>query len=135
MPLTSSLLNVDPYRDYNQLPRSAKLVLVVCNPGSQPQWNDYQNAVGIMEDVTPVRIEPKDLPADPIGYEAVDAIVWMNSDPADLDKGGDHKLAAIQDYVRFGGHLVICQPTTDWQKVLGFTDLLPVGSQRRERKQ
>jgi hypothetical protein len=126
LPITSTLLNVDPYRDYSQMPRGTKLILAVSDPGSQPRFGDYQNAVGITEDVQVVNLQPKDLPEDPIGYEAVDGIVWLNSDPADLDKGGEHKLAAIQNYVRFGGHLVICQPTSDWQKVFGFGDLLPV---------
>lgn len=126
LPITSTLQNIDPYRDYSQLPRGAKLILCISDGNSQPAFRDYQAAVGISEEVAVVNLTPRDLPEDPIGYEAVDSIVWLNSDPADLDKGGAHKLQALQDYVKFGGQLVICQPTTDWQKSLGFGDLLPV---------
>lgn len=129
LPITSPLLNVDPYRNYAQLPRGAKLILTVSDPGNRPRFGDYQNALGVTEDVLVVHLQPKDLPEDPIGYEAVDGIVWLDSDPADLDSGGEHKLAAIQNYVRFGGHLVICQPAGNWQKILGFGDLLPVDVQ------
>jgi hypothetical protein len=127
LPITSTLMNVDPFRgDYSGQPRGAKLILSVSDGTSQPLWRDYSAALGVMEDVEVVSLQPRDLPENPLGYEAVDAIVWFDSDPADLDKGGEHKLAALQDYVRFGGQLVICQPTADWQKVLGFSDLLPV---------
>jgi hypothetical protein len=129
LPITSTLDNVDPYRDYAQLPRSAKLILTISDGSDQVAWRDYEIAYGIMEDVKFVNLMPKDLPEDPVGLEGVDAIVWLNADPADLDKGGEHKLAALQDYVRFGGHLVISQPTTDWQKILGFGDMLPVNIQ------
>ncbi len=126
LPITSTLANIDPYRDYSQNPRGSKLILAVSDGGSLMAWHDYQYAVGINEDVEVVNLQPKDLPEDPIGYEAVDSIVWFDADPADLDKGGQHKMQALQDYVRFGGQLVICQPTTEWEKTLGFGDLLPV---------
>jgi hypothetical protein len=127
LPITSTLVNVDPFRsDYTGQPRSAKLILAVSDGMSQPLFRDYNAALGIMEDVEVVSLQPKDLPENPLAYEAVDAVVWFDSDPADLDKGGEHKLAALGDYVRFGGQLVISQPTADWQKVLGFSDLLPV---------
>ena len=77
---------------------------------SAPAWRDYQTAVGLKEDVEFVNLTPKDLPEDPLGYEAVDSIAWFDADPADLDRGGQHKLQTLQDYVRFGGQLVISQP-------------------------
>lgn len=126
LPITSALNNVDPFRDYSQLPRGAKLILAVSDGSSQMAWRDYDSAVGMMEDVVVVNLQPRDLPEDPIGYEGVDGIVWLNSDPSDLDKAGEHKLAAIQEYIRYGGRLVVSQPTTDWQKILGFAHLLPV---------
>ena len=126
LPITSTLLNVDPVRDYAQQPRSAKLLLAISDGTSTPAWRDYESALGLVEDVVVVNLQAKDLPEDPIGYEGVDAIVWLNADPADLDRGGAHKLATLQDYVRSGGHLVVTQPTTDWQKILGFADMLPV---------
>jgi hypothetical protein len=126
IPITAPLHNIDPFRDYSQQPRGAKLILAVSDGGSQPVWRDYQTAIGLMEDVEVVTLQPRDLPEDPLGYEAVDSIVWLDSDPAQLDSGGQHKLAALQDYVRYGGQLVISQPTTDWQKTASFGDLLPV---------
>jgi hypothetical protein len=126
IPITAPLHNVDPFRDFSQQPRGAKLILAVSDGGSQPVWRDYQFAVGIMEDVEVVTLAPRDLPEDPLGYEAVDSIVWLDSDPAALDSGGQHKLAALQDYVRYGGQLVISQPMADWQKTANFGDLLPV---------
>jgi hypothetical protein len=126
LPITAPLHNVDPFRDYSQQPRGSKLILAISDGTSQPVWRDYQFAVGMMEDVEIVQLQPKDLPEDPLGYEAVDGILWLDSDPADLDKGGQHKLAALQDYVRYGGQLVISQPMTDWRKTANFGDLLPV---------
>jgi hypothetical protein len=55
----------------------------------------------------------------------VDAVVWMNVDPAELKRGGDEKFRALETYVRQGGHLVICQ-SPQWQQYLEFGDLLPV---------
>ena len=126
LPITSTLQNIDPYRDLSQEPRGCKLVLAISDGGDAPAWRDYQTAVGIKEDVEFVNLTTKDLPEDPLGYEAVDSIAWFDADPADLDRGGQHKLQTLQDYVRFGGQLVICQPTTDWQKTLNFGALLPV---------
>src|SRR5437016_7435743 len=40
LPITSTLLNVDPVRDYSQQPRSAKLLLSVSDGTSQPAWRD-----------------------------------------------------------------------------------------------
>jgi hypothetical protein len=126
LPITSTLNNIDPYRDYAQQPRGAKLVVAVTDGASQPIWRDYQNASGLTEDVEFVTLGPKDLPEDPIGYEAIDSIVWFDADPNELEQGGQHKLQTLSDYIRFGGQLVICQPATDWQKTLNFGNLLPV---------
>jgi hypothetical protein len=126
LPITAPLHSVDPYHDYSQQTRSCKLILAVSDGTSQPIWRDYEFAVGMMEDVEMVTLHPADLPEDPIGYEAIDGIVWLDSDPAELDQGGQHKLAALQDYVRYGGQLVISQATTDWRKTLNFGDLMPV---------
>ncbi len=130
LPLTSQLQNVDPFQGgYSQRPRSTKLILAVSARGAQPtltsaDYNKISN--GVLEDVTVVNLRPEDLPEDPIGYEAVDAVIWLDGNPADLQGGNLDSFAALKDYVRFGGHLVICQSANNWQEDQSFGDLLPV---------
>lgn len=78
---------------------------------------------GVMEDMIPVRVDPRDLPESALGYDMVDAIVWTDADTAPLDAG---RLKALNQYVRGGGRLVISQQATDWQRSLKFGTLLPV---------
>jgi hypothetical protein len=69
--------------------------------------------VALTEDVELHRITPAELPGDVKGFAAVDAIVWMGSSgPEELRADS---LAAIQDYVRDGGKLVVTQGQ-NWQK-------------------
>jgi hypothetical protein len=89
------------------------------------EWQDEQNLLGVMEDAYVVQMSVRDLPENPIAYDAVDTIVWDNVDPADLKRGNDYKFRALQDFVRRGGHLVICQ-SPQWQQYSEFGELLPV---------
>ena len=125
LPLTSTLQSVDPNATHT---RQSKLILAVSAKGSKPTLNSnsYNTAFGVLEDVEVIGVRPQDLPEDPIGYEAVDAVIWLDGNPADLAGGSLDSFAALKDYVRFGGHLVICQSTANWQEDLGFGDLLPV---------
>jgi hypothetical protein len=136
LPITSQLLSVDPYRDtYAGQPRSSKLVLAVSSRGIALDTLDYYNkAVGAKEEVQVVNIHADELPEDPIGYEAVDAIVWLDGNPADLAAGNLDTFAALKDYVRYGGHLIVCQSLINWQEDLGFGDMLPVDVQGVEMK-
>ena len=129
LPVTSQLDNVDPYRE-SQNPTAArghKLVLAVsANGGQQPQLGDFSRLIGVKQDFEVANLRIRDLPESPLGYEPVDAVLWLDGDPATLDDGGAHGLAALQDYVRFGGHLIVTQPTADWHQTATFGDLLPV---------
>ena len=135
LPVTSTLNNVDPYRTGGQGdPRGRKLVLAVSGNGSQqPPVADLvvsagipAQTVGLTQDVEVVNLRVRDLPESALGYEPVDAVLWLDGDPGDLDAGGAHGLAALRDYVRFGGQLVVTQPTIGWQQTAGFGDLMPV---------
>ena len=133
LPITSTVENVDPIRDSSNLnmrPRAAKLILAVStNGGKQPTLGYYNKTIGAKEDLEVVDIHASDLPEDPIGYEAVDAIVWLEGNPEDLSAGNLDTLNALKDYVRFGGKLIVCQSTSNWQEDLGFGDMLPVDVQ------
>ena len=134
LPVTSQLNNVDPYREsYSGRPRGSKLVLAVsANGGQQPPMETLvsngskDGIVGVVQDVEVANLREKDLPENPLGYEPVDTVLWLGGDPADLDAGGAHGLAALQDFVRFGGQLVVTQPTQNWQSTADFGDLMPV---------
>ena len=116
-------------------PRGRKLILAVSANGSQqpPVQNLAMSvgfpakAIGLMQDVEIVNLRVRDLPENPLGYDPVDAVLWLDGDPAELDAGGAHGLSALRDYVRFGGQLVITQSTgLVWQQTAGFADLMPV---------
>jgi hypothetical protein len=130
LPLTSTLQNLDPFRDtYTANPRGSKLILAVSGNGSrlrQPTLDSYNKAVGENEEINVVSLHMNELPEDPIGYESVDAIIWLDGNPADLANSNLDTLAAMKDYVRFGGHLIVSQSTDNWQDDLGFGDMLPV---------
>lgn len=104
--------------------RGTRLVLVVGSSASKPLLDIYGNARGISEEVQFIRVTPSELPGNVVGYEAVDAILWLDSDPAELRADA---LAAIEDYVRDGGHLVVGQ-NQNWQKMKesAFAAMLPV---------
>src|SRR3954471_611864 len=64
--------------------KGTRLVLLVGGSNSQPLTQIYDKAVALNEDVELFRIAPGELPGDVKGFAAVDAIVWMGSDPAEL---------------------------------------------------
>ncbi|HEV8605757.1 MAG TPA: hypothetical protein VGQ99_10345 [Tepidisphaeraceae bacterium] len=104
--------------------KGTRLVLLVGGSTSQPLGGFYDRAVGLTEDVEFYKITPSEMPGDVKGFHAVDAIVWLGSDPAELRA---ESLAAIQDYVRDGGKLVVTQGQ-NWQKFKEseLAPLLPV---------
>ena len=94
--------------------RGTRLIIGVGTAESQPVLDRlYMNARGINEEVCFLRLPPGDLPGNALGYEAVDAVVWFNADPAELNSDST---AALQDFVRDGGKLVVCQ-NESWQKI------------------
>jgi hypothetical protein len=126
LPLTSTLQNIDPITGTGNA-RSAKLILAVSSNGShEAQIGRYNDAIGQLEDIEVVNLRSHELPDDPIAYEGVDAVVWLDGDPSELGAGNSDSFSALQDYVRFGGRLVICQSTTNYEEDKKFGDLLPV---------
>ncbi|HEX8524524.1 MAG TPA: hypothetical protein VF669_19875 [Tepidisphaeraceae bacterium] len=126
LPVTNTITNVEAFvSGPSRLVRGNKLVVAVLESG-QPIWKDYQQAIGTLEDVIMIGVRPGDLPEDVRGYQAVDALLWLRAAAPDPSKPSDERrYRAIQEYVRQGGKLVICQPpereaTTPWG------DLLPV---------
>ena len=83
---------------------------------------------GMNEEVQFHPVRPSDLPSDSKGYECVDAIVWLDGDAKQLPPASQ---SAIEDWVRDGGNLVVCQPEA-WQatKESFLGPLLPVDIQR-----
>src|SRR4051794_15382908 len=135
LPITSTLMNIDPPRSFGAH-RGTRLILAICGNGSSPSWSEYQdqqNLLGVLEDVVFVQMAVRDLPENPVAYDAVDAVLWMNVDPAELKRGGDHKFQALDAFVRNGGHLVLCQ-SPQWQEYLEFGNLLPVTLQGVDSK-
>ena len=130
LPVTSTIQNIEkaqagPF----STPRGVKVVLAIAAGGAQPVWRDYQQAIGTIEDVVFVPLRVTDLPEDARGYEMVDAIVWLNAPPPDPALAADEKrYHALREYVRGGGHMVICQPAQRDANDT-FRDLLPVDVQ------
>ena len=114
--------------------RAARFVVFVNASGAQPALRDYEpsNIAGLQEDLNAVILTPDHLPESALGYDGVDAIVWLEGDPSTLAAGGSRRLDAIREYVSRGGHLVIGTPPA-WQQLAGFGDLMPVTITDMER--
>ncbi len=122
--ISFAITNLDPKRAYGTRTRGTKLILYVKN-SEDLAWRDYEVAKGLSEDVLMVSAFPKDLPEDVRGYEAVDGIVWLDANADELSAGGARILPALQDYVRQGGRMVICQPNEKF-KIEALSDLCPI---------
>jgi len=108
-------------------PRSTRLVLCVSDTGDSPLYSEYEQAFGILTDVTMVPVKPDELPDDVLGYQAVDAIVWFDADAAKLTEGTKTPvLRAIESYVHQGGQLVVCQPPGLASHIEPFAPMLPI---------
>lgn len=125
IPMTTTINSIEPYYSPNQAKRGDKLVLAVADAGSgdQPARVNYEDVRGVKEGLVLLGATPGDLPDNVLGFESVDAMIMMDVDPASLKV--DDKIAAIRQWVREGGNLVICQNPT-WEKMGGWGDLLPV---------
>ena len=136
LPVTSTIQNVDPKPGVWDSRRGVRFILAVTEGKSRPIYLDNATATGLlgmMEDVMFVAVRPDDLPENVLGYDAVDAIVWFDADPASLRGGGEDKRRALDAYVQRGGRLVICQ-NPEWQKTLEFGEMLPVDIKGVEEK-
>jgi len=127
LPMTSTILSVDPRRSIGDVSRSRKLILLVTDGNDRPLVPDYAAMRGVLEDVDPVVVQPRDLPSNVLGYDGVDAIVWLDADANFLVSGTrTPSLEALMQWIHQGGHLVICEPNEP-NKIKPFADMLPVG--------
>ena len=129
LPLTTTISAVDPPRDASDVDRARRMILLVSDGNDQPHPPDYTDVRGAMEDAVSVQVSAQgdDLPSNIIGYEAVDTIVWLDADTTPLTEGTNRSLEAIREWVRQGGHLVVCEPSEPF-KLDKLADLLPVKS-------
>lgn len=127
VPIGASIQSIDPEVPPMAATRGKKLVLAVSDPnlGSQPSWKEYEGILAVNEEVLMVNLRPRELPESILGYDAVDAVVFLNADPDDLKTPTDERMRALRQWVREGGNLVICQ-SPQWELTLRFGDLLPV---------
>jgi hypothetical protein len=128
LPLTQGALlqDFDPRTGFSAR-RGRKMILSVVNtsmPSTQVEF-DPANIMGVNEDVEFIKVAPDDLPESAMGYEMVDAVVWFDADSAALSRGGARKLPALQEWVRQGGRLVVCQPDEPY-RIAALADMLPV---------
>jgi hypothetical protein len=114
---------------YGGTSRGEKMVLCVYDK-SAPNLAEYANTLtaGLTEEVVQLtaRDMAKDLPDSVIGYDAIDAILWSDADPTKLSAD---QLAALEQFVKRGGQLVISQDTAvnQWQRNnTAFSLLMPV---------
>ncbi len=129
LPMTATILNVDPTRSIGDSARSTKLILFVTDGADKPEISDYTMQKGVLQDVDAVVVAPRDLPSKVIGYEAVDDIVWLDADANFLVSGTrTPSLEALLQWVKQGGDLVVCQPA-EAVKLKPFEQILPVGGQ------
>jgi len=130
LPITAVPDSVDPPSTDGR--RGVRLVIAVNDGGSRVAWAEYSDGLtdrnallGVLEDVVFISLRTRDLPENVLAYDAVDAILWLDADPAALKADGGAREQAIDTYIRAGGHLVISQPA-NWQPTLAFGPLLPV---------
>ena len=93
--------------------RGARLVLSLTTSGSQPNLTAYSGAYGMMEDIVYTSVTANDLPTNPLGFEAVDDLIWDHPDPSQLNPDA---IAAVDGWVKSGGRMVVCQ-SVEWQKI------------------
>lgn len=112
--------------------RGARLVLVVGSRRVATAEYTRDRLPGLAEGIVFVQLpSAASLPDDAIGYQMVDAIVWLDADASELRAGGESRLRAIEKYVRGGGRLVVCTPAEP-SRIAAFSDWLPVTLLRME---
>jgi hypothetical protein len=124
LPLTSGLQSVDG-RPSGYDARIGRRMILAVRGSEAPPHSEYDIATGLLEQVLFVPVRVSELPESSTGYDAVDAVLWLDADPAELHAGGDERYRALEQFVRGGGHLVICQ-SPQWQRTAELGDLLPV---------
>jgi hypothetical protein len=115
--------NIDPPETANHEP-GRRLLIYVTDSSSNPIFY-HGDIVGLVERVEAVEAHPADLGENVLYYDAVDTVVWLSGNADDLSAAGSHRLEALQQFVRKGGRLVVCQ-TLDLQKTVALAPMLPV---------
>ncbi|MHC4605862.1 MAG: hypothetical protein ACYTAF_02885 [Planctomycetota bacterium] len=78
----------------------------------------------VTDDVTDVlRVNPDDLPDCWSAYTSLDALLWLDGDPAECRSPAQHE--ALRNWVFSGGHLVIARSTEAGLKGSFLEDLIP----------
>ena len=117
--------------DHNWPNAAAKFVLAVFSRRTKfaPAHREYDGStIGLLEDVSMVTIKTDQLPGKPDRLTtALTRFSGSMPTPPISPPAAMKNFARLQQYVRGGGHLVICSAELSaWQKSLGFGDLLPV---------
>ena len=104
--------------------RGLKVVLVVLDQAAY-HAQEYANAQGIMEDVVFVPVRTDALPDHALGYQGIDAVLWLDAKLGTIRN--TPQFTALQNWVRQGGQLAVCQPSDRSQlDALVDADMLPV---------
>ncbi|HZL34000.1 MAG TPA: hypothetical protein VFC78_01740 [Tepidisphaeraceae bacterium] len=117
--------NLDPSGNGMGSRIGQRVVLWVGDGSSYPSFNEYQKSIGLTADVNTIAVRPTDLGENVLFYDSVDAVIWLDANADELDEGGAKRLAALEEYVRQGGNLVVCQPN-DLPKIAALAPMLPV---------
>lgn len=126
LPITSGLKRVDADQQGARRLRGVRMVLCVTDGMSQPSMRDYEQMFGIAAAPVLVVMQPRELPEDARGYEMLDAMLWMGATAPDPSRSTEEPAyRAIEQYVRTGGMLVVCQ-SAELAKTRGFERILPV---------
>lgn len=110
--------------------KANKLVLVVSDGSSRPALSEasYEKTIGLVERPEPVPIRPAGLPQSALAYQAVDAVVWLSGDAHALSEQGSKQFTALQEWIKQGGTLIVCQPSSDAERgqIEPFAEMLPI---------
>lgn len=126
LPLTSGVVDVDRPMFGGVSRAGTKFVLCVSDGvANTSKFNEYRTVWGVGEDITAVSVRPFELPESALGYDGVDAIIWMDGDADQLIRAGSNRLPALTQYVKMGGKLIVTQPA-ERGKVEALEPLLPI---------
>ncbi len=123
LPITAAIQSIDSPKPGKVFGR--KFILCVTDGTNKPLFQDYSQAFGVTEDVAMIVVRPDELPESTLGFDGVDAIVWMSGDANLLSAGGARRLPALTEYVKLGGKLIVTQPG-DRSRVEALEPLLPI---------
>ena len=129
LPITSPVNSLEMSSGGFTRVKGQKLILAITEGGSTIATKDYEGAIGLSEFPNFVRLPTaRQLPQSVLAYQAVDAVLWVHGDARVLSEQGSTQLVALQQWVRQGGMLVICQPGSDGERQLitPFADMLPI---------